>query len=96
MPPGVLEAAEGLRHAVHRLAEGDGDGVVLVAEFVLPGGDKEKTTGSTEGDVLGRGVVEDGETVVGDENSGVTVMDGLVDDGLLALGNTRRDEDGAL
>lgn len=42
-PPVVTEAAEGLRDAVHRLAEGDGDGVVLAPVLVLPGGDEEQT-----------------------------------------------------
>ena len=39
-PPVVFQVAEGLGYAVHRLAEGDGDLLVLATVVVLPGGDQ--------------------------------------------------------
>ena len=41
-PPVVFLAAEGLGNAVHRLAEGNGDLLVLATVLVLPRGDQEQ------------------------------------------------------
>lgn len=95
-PPVVTEAAEGLRHAVHRLAEGDGDGVVLAPVLVLPRGDEQHATLGTMREALLGGVVALGEPVVGDEHHGDPLGDGLVDNGLLAFGDAGGNEDGTL
>jgi len=95
-PPAVPGAAEGLRHAVHRLAERDGDGLVFTPVFVLPGGEEEKAAFCTGSDAVGRGMIDGREAVVGDEHHGEATVGGLVDDGLLALGNAGADEDGTL
>ena len=41
-PPVILLAAEGLGNAVHCLAEGNGDLLVLATVLVLPRGDQEQ------------------------------------------------------
>jgi len=45
LQPVVAGAAEGLHHAVHRLAEEDGDLFVLAPVLVRPRADEEQTTG---------------------------------------------------
>ena len=51
-PPVVTEAAERLSDAVHRLAEGDGDGLFLGAVGILPGGDEEQPSFSASVNAL--------------------------------------------
>ena len=95
-PPAVLFPTEGLRHTVHGLTKGNGDLLVLPPILVLPRGDEEQTTVGAGVDAVGGGVVHLCEAVIDDENHGETMIRGRVDDGLLALGDAGRDEDGAV
>jgi len=52
LPPVIAGAAEGLHHAVHRLAEEDGDLFVLAPVLVRPGADDEQTAFGTEVEAL--------------------------------------------
>jgi len=92
-PPGVLGAAEGLGDAIHGFTFGHGNGVIDAAIGVLPGGDYQQLVVAAEvGATLG-GVVYRGEAIVFDDDDGIALADGCIDDVLLSFGNSGRDKD---
>ena len=95
-PPVIAGAAEGLRHAVHRLAEKDGDLFVLAPVLVLPWADDEQTVCGTEVETVCGGVITVCETVVVESNHGETVIHGFIHDFALFRRYAGADKDGTM
>lgn len=88
--------AQGLRHAVHRLAKRHCNLFGIAPVVVFPGADEEQTTGHALVEAVCGGVIAVGETVVVDDNHGEAVIHAFLDDLALLRRDAGRNEDGTL
>ena len=96
MPPTVLDAAQGLRYAVHGFTLKDCYLFVLASVLVFPRADDEQTVCGTEVEAFCGGVITVGEAVVVDNNRGETTIRTFIHDFALARRDAGADEDGTL